>query len=139
MLGKTEKALGRVRVEQVEEAYSIGRVEAGTEVAPGDVARISGAKQRVTVVPFVVVVRDAVVEAALSEIVEGLTRSGRVQVAMGDQVVVWAAQQGIKPEEFLEGKGLAEGASRFKVEQLLALHFKMVDRKPYVEARFFAA
>ena len=137
VLGKTEKALGRVRVEQVEEAYSIGRVEAGTEVAPGDVARISGAKQRVTVVPFVVGVRDAVVEAALSEIVEGLTRSGRVQVAMGDQVVVWAAQQGIKPEEFLDGKGLTEGAARFKVDSVLALHFKVVERKPYVEARFF--
>src|SRR3989440_5151735 len=138
VLGKTEKMLGRMRIEQVAEAYSIGSVAPGTDVVAGDVARISAGKQRVTVVPFVAGVRDAIVEAALSEIVEGLTRSGRIQVAMGDQIGVWATQQGIKPEEFLEGKGLADGASRFKAEQLLALHFKMVDRKPYVEARFFA-
>jgi len=137
LLGKTEKALGRLRIEQVAETYAIGGIEPGTDVAAGDVARISAGKQRVTVVPFVVGVRDNIVEAALGEIVEGLGHSGRIQVAMGDQIGVWATQQGIKPEEFLEGKGLAEGASRFKVEQLLALHFKMVDRKPYVEARFF--
>ena len=137
LLGKTEKALGRVRIREVEEAYSVGAVEPGTDVAPGDVARISAARQRVTVVPFVGGVRDAIVEAALTDIVEGLSRSGRIQVAMGDQVGVWATQQGIKPEEFLEGKGVVEGASRFRVEHLLALHFKTVDRKPYVEARFF--
>ena len=138
VLGKTEKALGRVRVEEVAEAYSIGRVEPGADVAPGDVARISAGKQRVTVVPFVGGVRDAIVEAALTDIVEGLGRSGRIQVAMGDHVGVWVTQQGIKPDEFLEGKGLGESASRFKVDNLLALHFKTVDRKPYVDARFFA-
>jgi hypothetical protein len=137
VLGKTEKALGRVRVEEVAEAYSIGRVEAGADVAPGDVARISAGKQRVTVVPFVGGVRDAVVETALNDIVEGLGRSGRIQVAMGDHIGVWVTQQGIKPEEFLEGKGLSESATRFKIDNLLALHFKTVDRKPYVEARFF--
>ena len=138
VLGKTEKALGRVRVEEVAEAYSIGRVEAGADVAPGDVARISAGKQRVTVVPFVGGVRDAIVEAALTDIVEGLGRSGRIQVAMGDHIGVWVTQQGIKPDDFLEGKGLSESASRFKVDNLLALHFKTVDRKPYVDARFFA-
>ena len=138
VLGKTEKALGRVRVEEVAEAYSIGRVEPGADVAPGDVARISAGKQRVTVVPFVGGVRDAIVEAALNDIVEGLGRSGRIQVTMGDHVGVWVTQQGIKPDEFLEGKGLSESATRFKVDNLLALHFKTVDRKPYVDARFFA-
>src|SRR5437016_8148966 len=138
VLGKTEKALGRVRVEEVAEAYSIGRVEPGADVAPGDLARISAGKQRVTVVPFVAGVREAIVEAALTDIVEGLGRSGRIQVAMGDHIGVWVTQQGIKPDDFPEGKGLSGSASRFKVDNLLALHFKTVDRKPYVDARFFA-
>src|SRR5262249_36402593 len=138
LLGKTEKALGRVRVVEVAEAYSLATVEQGADVAAGDLARISAGKQRVTVVPFIAGVRDAVVEAALTDIVEGLGRSGRIQVAMGDQVGVWATQQGIKPEEFLDGKGVGESATRFKVEHLLALHFKTVERKPYVEARFFS-
>src|SRR5262249_60813711 len=97
----------------------VGRVEPGTDVAPGDVARISAGKQRVTVVPLVAGVRDAVVEAALTDIVDGLGRSGRIQVAMGDQVGVWATQQGIKPEEFLEGKGVGESATRFTIEHPL--------------------
>jgi hypothetical protein len=137
VLGKTEKALGRLRVEQVAEAYAVGTVAPGTDVAPADVARISSGKQVVTVVPFVAGVRDSIVEAALTEIVEGLNRSGRVQVAMGDHVGVWATQRGITPEEFLEGRGLADAGARFKASHVLALHFKMVERKPFVDARFF--
>ncbi len=94
ILGKTEKELGRLRIEQVQEAYSTGSVAPGSEVAAGDVARISAGKQRITVTALVAGVRDNVVEAALTEIVEGLNRSGRFQVAMGDQLGVWAAQQG---------------------------------------------
>src|SRR5439155_13205184 len=97
VLGKTEKTLGRLRVEQVAEAYSVGSVAPGTDVVAGDVARISAGKQRITVVPFVAGVRDNIVEAALSEIVEGLGRSGRIQGTMGDQNGVWAMQEGIKP------------------------------------------
>ena len=52
------------------------------------IARISAGKQRVTVVPFIAGVRDAVVEAALADIVDGLGRSGRIQVAMGDPRLV---------------------------------------------------
>jgi hypothetical protein len=138
VLGRTEKELGKLRIDSVQEAYATATVAPGMDVAPGDVARISAARQRVTVVPFVVGVRDSVVEAALSEIVEGLNRSGRIQVSMGDQVGVWTQQQGIKPEEFLDGKGMTEAAARFKVDHLLALHFKVVERKPFVEARFFS-
>jgi hypothetical protein len=138
LLGKTEKALGRLRVAEVAEAYSTAKIEPGADVAPGDVVRISAGKQRVTVVPFVVGVRDSVVEAVVSEIVDGLNRSGRLQVAMGDQVGVWATEQGIKPEEFLDGRGVPESASRFKLEHLLALHFKIAERKPYMEARYFS-
>jgi hypothetical protein len=138
VLGRTEKELGKLRVESVQEAYATAKVPAGTDVMPGDVARISAARQRVTIVPFVAGVRDSVVEVALNEIVDGLNRSGRIQVSMGDQVGVWAQQQGIKPEEFLDGKGLGEATTRFRVEHMLALHFKVVERKPYVEARFFS-
>jgi hypothetical protein len=138
VLGKTEKPVGRVRVEQVFEAYSTGSVPAGTQVEAGDVARISAGKQRVTVVAMVSGVREAVVEAAISEIVDGLNRTGRFQVTMGDAVGVWAAERGLRPEQVLEGRGLAEAAQRFKLEHVLALHFSNVQRKPFVEARFMS-
>src|SRR5439155_16112090 len=47
VLGKTEKTLGRIRIEQVAEAYSIGCVAPGTVVFVGDVACLSSGKQRV--------------------------------------------------------------------------------------------
>jgi hypothetical protein len=136
VLGRAEVAVGRVRVEQVSEAFSTATLTAGTQAEAGDVARISAGKQRLTVIALVSSVRDTVVEAALSEIVDGLNRTGRFQVGMGDRVGVWAAEQGIKPEELLEGRGLAQAAERFKLEHVLALHFSMVQKRPFVEARF---
>ena len=138
VLGRTESTVGRVRVDEVFEAYSTGSVPAGTQVAAGDIARISGGKQRITVVAMVSGVRESLVEAAVAEIVEGLNRTGRFQVSMGDRVGVWAAEQGIKPEQLLEGRGLAEAAQRFRLEHVLALHFSLVQRRPFVEARFLS-
>ena len=138
VLGRAETTVGRLRIEQVFEAYSIGTAAPGVQAATGDVARISAGKQRITVVALVSGVRETVVEAALSEIIEALNRTGRFQVAMGDRVGVWAAEQGIKPEQVLEGRGLAEAAERFKIEHLLALHFSLVQRRPFVEARFMS-
>jgi hypothetical protein len=138
LLGKTEKEVGRVRVTEVQESYATATLTHGGGLAPGDVARVSAGKIRLTVVPFVTSVRDGVVEAALAEIVDGLNRTGRFQVGMSDQVGVWAAQRGMTPEDVLEGKGLAEAAKQFKIDHVLVLHFKTVQRKPYVEARAFS-
>jgi len=138
LLGRTETRVGRLRVEQVFEAYSTGSVAAGTQPVPGDVARISAGKQRITIVALASGVRDTVVDGALGEIIEALNRTGRFQVAMGDRVGVWASEQGIKPEQFLEGRGLAEAAERFKLEHVLAFHFSLVQRRPFVEARFMS-
>ena len=138
LLGRTETQVGRLRVEQVFEAYSTGSVPAGTQPAPGDVARISAGKQRITIVALVSGVRETVVEGALTEIIDALNRTGRFQVAMGDRVSVWASEQGIKPEQLLEGRGLAEAAERFKLEHVLALHFSVVQKRPFVEARFLS-
>lgn len=138
LLGRTETHVGRLRVDQVFEAYSTGSAPPGTQPAPGDVARISAGKQRITIVALASGVRDTVVDGALSEIIEALNRTGRFQVAMGDRVGVWAAEQGIKPEQLLEGRGLSEAAERFKLEHVLALHFSLVQKRPFVEARFLS-
>jgi hypothetical protein len=138
VLGRTETQVGRLRVEQVFETYSTGSVPAGTQPAPGDVARISAGKQRITIVAMASGVRETVVEGALTEIIDALNRTGRFQVAMGDRVGVWASEQGIKPEQLLEGRGLAEAAERFRLEHVLALHFSLVQKRPFVEARFLS-
>ena len=44
ILGRTEQALGRLMVGEVFEAYSTGKASQGSEVQPGDRARISAGK-----------------------------------------------------------------------------------------------
>src|SRR5918996_1966582 len=137
LLGRTEQAVGRVRVEQVFEAYATGRVTQGTDVRAGDRARVSAGKIHLTVVPLVEGVKDALAEAAVQELVDGLTRTGRFQIAMGDQVAVALLQEGLQRQEILEGKGLAKLAPRFKLENALMVHVKSVQKKPFMDVRLF--
>jgi hypothetical protein len=139
VLGKKEETVGRVRVEEVAEAYSVARVTTsrGSGIAAGDRARVSAGKIRLTVLPLSTGIKDNLIEAAVQELVDGLTRTGRFSVGMGDSLGVALAQQGIKPEDALEGKGLKQVADRFKVENVLVVHFKRVETKPYMDVRLF--
>jgi len=138
VLGRTEQSIGRVLVEQVQENYSTARVTQGTDVRPGDRARVSAGKIQLTVVPLVEGVKDGLAEAAVQELVDGLNRTGRFQVAMGDPLAVALLQQGLQRHEILEGKGLAKLAERYKVENALVVHVKPVQKKPFLDVRLFA-
>ncbi len=137
VLGRTEQALGRVAVRQVFEAYSVGAVAPGTDVRPGDRARVSAGKIKLTLLPLVDGVKDGLAEAATYELIEALNRTGRFQIALGDAVNVWLGQQGIRRQDVLEGKGLGPAAERFKVEHLLVVSFTRVEKKPYMDVRLF--
>src|SRR5262252_9754112 len=117
VLGRTEQALGRLSVQQVFEAYSTGTASQGSEVQPGDRARISAGKIKLSVVPLVEPgVREALADAAVHELIDGLNRTGRFQIGLGDAVGVWINQQGARREDVLAGKGLDPVAERFKVD-----------------------
>src|SRR5262245_8855191 len=133
LLGRTEQAVGRVLVEQVFEAYATGRVTQGSDMRAGDRARVSAGKIHLTVVPLVEGVKDAVAEAAVQDLVEGLTRTGRFQIASGDSLAVTLLQQGLQRSEILEGQGLAKLAERYKVENALIVHVKSVQKKPFMD------
>jgi hypothetical protein len=137
LLGRTEEAVGRLRVDQVFEAYATGRVTQGTDVRAGDRARVSAGKIHLTVVPLVEGVKDGLAEAAVQELIEALNRTGRFQVAMGDQMAVTLLQGGLRRQEILEGKGLAALAERYKVENALMVHVKPVQKKPFMDVRLF--
>jgi hypothetical protein len=138
LLGRTEQAVGRMIVEQVFENYAVGRMTQGTEVQAGDRARVSAGKILLTVVPLVEGVKDAMAEAAVQELVEGLTRTGRFQISMGDPLAVALLQEGLQRQEIFEGKGLAKLAERYKVENALMVHLKAVQKKPFMDVRLFA-
>src|SRR2546428_4634947 len=137
ILGRTEEVLGRVAVQQVQEAYATGAVVEGTDIRPGDKVRVSAGKIKLTLLPMVEGVKGDLAEAATYELIEALNRTGRFQVALGDAVNVWLAQQGIKRQDVLEGKGLAQVGPRYKVESLLVVAFSRVQGKPYMDVRLF--
>ena len=137
ILGRTEEVLGRVAVQQVQEAYATGAVVEGTDIRPGDKVRVSAGKIKLTLLPSVEGVKGDLAEAATYELIEALNRTGRFQVALGDAVNVWLAQQGIKRQDVLEGKGLAQVGPRYKVESLLVVAFSRVQGKPYMDVRLF--
>jgi hypothetical protein len=138
LLGRTEEALGRMVITQVSEAYSTGVITQPGDIRPGDKARVSAGKIKLTLLPLVEGVKDGLVEAAVHDLIEGLTRTGRFQVGMGDGVAVALLEQGLKREEILEGKGLAAVTGRFKLENVLVVQFKQVQKKPFMDVRLFA-
>jgi len=137
VLGRTEQALGRMVVKEVFEAYSTCALVEGAEVKPGDKARVSAGKVKLTVLSLVEGVKDNLVEAASQELVDALARTGRFQVGMGDALGVSLTQAGVKRQDALEGRGLAEAAARLRVENLLLVSFTRVGGKPYMDVRLF--
>ena len=139
VLGRTEQQMGRLAVQQVFEAYSTGTASPGSEVQPGDRARISAGKIKLSVVPFVETgVRDSLADAAIHELMDALNRTGRFQVGLGDAIGVWLTQQGVKREDVLAGKNLDSVAERFKVDNVLVVAFSRVQNKPYMDIRLFS-
>src|SRR2546422_1608150 len=139
ILGRTEQAVGRVVIQQVCESYSTGTAGQGSEVQAGDRARVSAGKIKLSLVPIVEGgVKEGLVEAAVHEVIEALNRTGRFQIGPGDAISVWIAQQGIKRDDVLAGKGLDSVAERFKVEHLLVIAFTRVQAKPYMDVRLFS-
>ena len=138
VLGKAEEALGRTRITDAQEAFSLAGVDKPGELKPGDRFRVSAGKVNLVLLPLLGGVRESLVEAATQELVERLAASGRFRVMMGDPINVFLGQEGIKAEEFLQGKGVKQAAERFHAENLLAVQFKRVQNKPYMEVRFFS-
>jgi len=139
VLGRTEQQLGRLAVQQVFEAYSTGTVSPGSEVQPGDRARVSAGKIKLSVVPLVETgVKDTLADAAIHEVIDTLNKTGRFQIGLGDAIGVWLTQQGTKRDDVLAGKGLDAIAGRFKVDNLLVVAFSRVQSKPYMDVRLFS-
>lgn len=143
LLGRTEETLGRLVVTETFENYAVatllpeGRTAGG--LRPGDKARVSAGRVRLTVVSLTSGPRSRLVEAATYDLVQELERTGRFQVAFGDQVGVWLAQQQVTPAEFVGGKSVREAAERFKLPHFLAVHFTTVQGKPFMDVRLFSA
>jgi hypothetical protein len=138
LLGRTEETLGRLVVAQVFENYSVATHLDGPKLQVGDKARVTAGRIRLTVVPFTPAVRARVAETAVQEALQELERTGRFQIAFGDQVSAWLGQEKIAGEEFLKGKGVAEAMQKFNLTNLLALQFSTPENKLLMDVRVFS-
>ena len=138
VLGRAEQPVGRVRVAEAQEVFSTAAVIQGTDIKPGDRFRSPAGKANLVLLPLLGGVRETLVEAATQELVERLGGTGRFRVTMGDAINVYLGEQGIKAEDFLAGRGVKQGAERFKADHILAIHFKRVQNKPFMDVRFFS-
>src|SRR5688572_15001336 len=121
VLGRTEEPLGRTRVASVQDSFSQAATTT-SGVKPGDRYRAPSAKVNLVLLPLLGGVRENLVEAAIQELTERLNASGRFRVSMGDAINVYLAQESIKGEDFIQGKGVQQAAQRFKVENLLSVY-----------------
>jgi hypothetical protein len=138
LLGRTEEAIGRVSVTDVFENYSVGVIVDGTGARAGDRARVSAGKAPLTIVPLSSGPRAPIMEAATYELIQELERTGRFQILLGDAVAVWMNQERIAAPDFARGTGVAAAAQRFKVANLLVLHFTTVEGKPFMDGNLFS-
>ncbi len=136
-LGRTEDVVGRATVTKVFDSLSAATFD-GSEARVNDRVRTGTGKVKLTLLTFRGGVRENLVEAVTHELYDGLVSSGRFDIVMGEQIAVWLTQQGITPAEFLQGRGVAEAATRFKAEHILAVTLSMVERKPFMDVRLFA-
>ena len=140
VLGRAEENLGRAVITQVFDGYSVAKPDRAGAIKPGDRVRTTATRVKVAVLPIRGTgMREGLMEAATNEVYEALNRTGRFQLSSGDQVAVTLAQDKISTEELLAGRGVREILQRFKIENLLILHFSVVERKPYVDTRLFTA
>jgi hypothetical protein len=138
VLGRAENVVGSAIIERVFDSYSTASFS-GEGVQAGDRVRVSAGKVKVTLLSLTSGgVKADVIEAATNAIYEALLRTGRLQLTLGEQIALALAQQGIKPEEFLGGRGVRETAERFKADNILALGFRQENRKPFVDIRLFS-
>jgi hypothetical protein len=140
VLGRAEQVVGRAVITRVADRLSVATVlEPGAEpVKVGDRARTPAGKVKIVLVTLSGPgVKTNMAEAVGNEVYEGLTRSGRFAVVLGDQIAVWLAQRQVAPEAFVAGTGVRDAAERFKADNLLVVHLQQIERKPFMDVRLF--
>lgn len=141
VLGRTERALGQAVIFQAQEAFALARVQGapGEAIQVGD--RVRTPPGRVPLMLLTLAgagVKAGLVESVAQELYEGLTRSGRFTVVLGEPAALWLAQQGLEPAQVVQGRGVPEVAERFKADPLLVVHVHAVQRRPFMEVRLFS-
>src|SRR5262245_33447001 len=89
VLGKAEEVLGRTRITEVQENFSSANEAKPGEAKPGDRYRVSSGKINLVLLPLLGGMRESLAEAAIQDVIERLSATGRFRVTMGDPINVF--------------------------------------------------
>jgi hypothetical protein len=137
VLGRFEDELGVIIINKVSETYSSGTArlaKSNVNVRAGDRVRITKGKIQLVVLPLKGDVPDWV---SREEVVErfrlALEQTGRFQVTAADNVRVYLAEKGIKPDETLSPEVLARLAEDLRVTYAVVPRTRQVANESVLE------
>lgn len=144
VLGKLEEEIGEVEVVEVREKFSIARL---VRLAPGgrlsprvkDTVRISAAKVRLAILPFVNQTKEAVsMETLTRELGRQLLRSGRFDVYDVDRLQVWLLETGVATDEILKGENPVRLRNQVRGDMALENELREIRGKKILSTRLLS-
>ena len=144
VLGKLEEEIGEVEVVEVREKFSIARL---VRLAPGgrlsprvkDTVRMSAAKVRLAILPFVNQTKEAIsMETLTRELGRQLLRSGRFDVYDVDRLQVWLLETGIATDEILKGENPIRLRNQVRGDMALENELREIRGKKILSTRLLS-
>ena len=141
VLGRLEEEVGEIEVVEVREKFSIARL---VRLAPGgrlsprvkDTVRMSAAKIRLAILPFVNQTKDAIsMETLTRELERQLLRSGRFEVYDVDRLQVWLLETGIATDEILKGENSIRLRNKVRGDMALESELREIRGKKILSTR----
>lgn len=144
VLGTLEEEIGIASVVEVRGKFSIARMvrlTPGKEYVPrvGDVVRLSSAKLRVAILPFINKTKEYIsTEILTRELGNILVEVGRFDVYDTDRLQVWLLETAIPVDEILKGKNAIRLRNQIRGDLALESTITEVRRKKIITSRLLS-
>ena len=144
VLGKLEEEIGEIEVVEVREKFSIARLVRlvpGGQLSPRikDTVRMSAAKVRMAILPFVNQTKEAIsMETLTRELGRQLLRSGRFDVYDVDRLQVWLLETGVATDEILKGENPIRLRNQIRGDMALENELREIRGKKILSTRLLS-
>ncbi len=144
VLGKLEEEIGEIEVVEVREKFSIARLVRlvpGGQLSPRikDTVRMSAAKIRLAILPFVNQTKEAIsMETLTRELGSQLLRSGRFDVYDVDRLQVWLLETGIATDEILKRENPIRLRNQIRGDMALENELREIRGKKILSTRLLS-
>ena len=144
VLGKLEEEIGEIEVVEVREKFSIARLvrlRPETQLSPRvkDTVRMSAAKIRLAILPFVNQTKEAIsMETLTRELGRQLLRIGRFDVYDVDRLQVWLLETGIASDEILKRENPIRLRNQIRGDMALENELREIRGKKILSTRLLS-